>query len=165
MTLQELRDKANAKLADLWPILQAKEEAYFTKHGQYFGLRWSPNADVVDGIDTAFAPEYPSRAIQKLDVVFAAVDVPFRMLIERINQTAPNNTAPFGEPPVYGPTAESYRVWVSVTLPNGDTYQRSRTRDGIDSGWLQAFKKPPIYELDEVAQPFIPPENPFPPSA
>lgn len=145
-TLIEIRDKANAKLATLWPVIQAKQDAYFTKHGQYFGLRWSPAAPVVDGVDTDLIIEKPSRGNVLADIDFTIESVPFQISIERLNQSRPNDTALkiSDEPkpaPVYGATGETYRAWVRIQLPNGDVYMRSRMQDNTDSGW---FKDNPL---------------------
>lgn len=143
MTLEELKTKANARLVTLWSEIQTREDNYFIKHGQYFGLRWSPSAPVIDGLDTQLTIELPSRAIHQEDVSFSAVDLPFQLSIERLVQSSPRDTAlwldkeqPKPEP-VWGATEETYRAWIRVQLPNDDVWMRSRERDGNDSGWFK----------------------------
>ena len=136
-TLIEIRDKANAKVAILWPIIQAKEDAYFAKHGTYFGLQWSPSSPVVDGVDTDLIIDKPSRGNVLEDIDFTIESVPFQLSIERIGQNSPRNTAAKGEQIVYGDNGDTYKAWIRVQLPNGDVYMRSRTRDNEDSGWFK----------------------------
>lgn len=142
MTLTELRNKANARLATLWTVIQSKEDAYFAKHGQYFGLRWSPQTPIVDGVDTDFVIQLPSRGIHPADVSFSEPQVPFQIMIERINQKEPINTAhrDLGQPepePIYAPTGETYKAIVRIELPNGNVWFRERLQDNTDSGWYQ----------------------------
>lgn len=140
-TLQEIRDKANTKLATLWPVIVAKEEAYFTNHGQYFGLRWSPANPVVDGVDTPFVLEKPSRGSVLADIQFDMENLPFQIMIERLNQQPPRNITPWvdltkPEPaPTWGASGETFKAHIRIELPNGDVYRRSRTRENEDSGW------------------------------
>lgn len=148
MTLQELRTKANAKLATLWPIIQAKEDAYFVKHGQYFGLRWSPTIAVVDGVDTNLTLSFPSRGISQADVTFDPTDVPFQIMIERVNQVKPNDVSVWSDlrqpkpEPVWGPTSETYKATVRIELLNGDVWVRERLQDNTDSNWYQPAQMP-----------------------
>lgn len=143
MTLTELRDKANTKLAELWPIIQLKEDMYFTKHGRYFGLRWSPSGRVVDGADTDLIVNKPSRGNVPADIDFTVTSVPFQISIHRLHQCEPKNIAyhvDLSQPKpsfVYGGTDETYIAYVRIELPNGDIYMRSRTRDNVDSGWFK----------------------------
>lgn len=45
-TLQQIRDAVNARLADLWPKFQNRQNTYFQNHGRYFqGLVWSSVPD------------------------------------------------------------------------------------------------------------------------
>ena len=143
MTLIELRDKANAKLATLWTVIQAKEDAYFAKHGTYFGLRWSPSSPVVDGVDTDLILDKPSRGNFLEDINFDLEQVPFQLSIERIGQNKPRNSTPWidrtqPEPtPTYIDNGDSYKAWIRIQLLNGDIWMRSRTKDNTDSGWFK----------------------------
>ena len=110
MTLAELRDKADAYLATFWSVLVTKEEAYFAKHGRYFGFNWSPSTEVVDGVDTDFVLNPPSRFFEAADVSFPATQVPFQ--IQVIHH--------------HGPQGQGFTGWVRVKLPNGDAYMRSK---------------------------------------
>lgn len=124
MTLAELKTKANAKLADIWTVIQAKEDAYFAKHGKYFGIRWSPVAEVVDGVGTDPVINRPSRGHVAEDVDFPATQVPFKIQIFRISQE----------------DNETYQAFVRVQLPNGDKWERNRYQDNTDSGWYQVIQ-------------------------
>jgi len=123
MTLTELRNKANAKLADMWPVIQAKEDAYFANHGRYFGLNWSPSLEVVDGVDTNLDLSHPSVEHISADVTFPATVVPYQIQIFRMSQY----------------DNEYYHVYVRVELPNGDKWERNRKQDNTDSGWYQVI--------------------------
>jgi hypothetical protein len=109
MTLAELRDKADAKLATFWGVLVTKEEAYFAKHGRYFGFNWSPSLEVVDGVDTNFVLNPPSRFFVAEDVSFPATTAPFQIQVVRHE----------------GPQGHGFTGWVRVKLPNGDVYMRA----------------------------------------
>ena len=124
-TLVQIRDKANAKLAELWPVLQAKQDAYFAKHGKYFGLRWSPEAVVADGVDTEFVLNRPSRAHIAEDVTWGSEQVPFQLQVFRLNQDTPQ---------------ETYQAFIRVELLNGDKWERNRTQNNVDSGWYQLIE-------------------------
>jgi hypothetical protein len=110
MTLAELRDKADTKLATLWSVLVTKEDAYFAKHGRYFGFNWSPSTEVVDGVDTDFVLNPPSRFFEAADVSFPATKVPFQIQIICHD----------------GPLGKGFTATVRVKLPNGDVYMRSK---------------------------------------
>lgn len=151
MTLAQLKTKANAKLVDFWTVLQAKEDAYFAKHGTYFGFNPSPATKVDDGVDTDLVIEHPqNRTGHHLeDLDFPATQLPFQIWVMRMNQQIPINTATFNlgeaEPtPIYAQTGEYYHAFVRVELPNGDVYLRNRTKDGVDSNWYQEIITPPV---------------------
>ena len=110
MTLAELRDKADAKLATFWSALVTKEEAYFAKHGRYFGFNWSPSTEVVDGVDTNFVLNPPSRFFVAEDVSFPATTVPFQIQVIRHE----------------GPLGHGFTGIVRVKLPNDDVYIRTK---------------------------------------
>lgn len=123
MTLTELRNKANAKLADMWPVIQAKEDTYFANHGRYFGLNWSPSLVVVDGVDTDLELSHPSVEHIAGDVTFPATQVPYQIQIFRMSQY----------------DSEFYHAFVRIQLLNGDVWQRDRKQDNTDSGWYQVI--------------------------
>lgn len=53
-TLQEIRTKVDTFLADLWVnTIVPKQEAYFIKHGRYFGLRVTSETIPEDDVDVA----------------------------------------------------------------------------------------------------------------
>lgn len=124
MTLAELRTKANAKLADMWPVIQAKEDAYFATHGRYFGMKWSPSLEVVDGVDTDLTLEHPTTEHIAQDVTFPATQVPYQIQIFRMSQY----------------DNEYYHAFVRIKLPNGDVWYRDRKQDNTDSGWYQVIE-------------------------
>ena len=143
MTLAQLKTKANAVLADFWTVLQNKEDAYFVKHGTYFGFNPSPALKVVDGVDTDLVIEHPQNRIghHLEDLDFPTTQLPFQIQVMRMNQQMPKDIAehPIGSnnPVEYGQTGEYYHAFVRIELPNGDVYLRDRTKDGVDSGWYQ----------------------------
>jgi hypothetical protein len=130
MTLAELRDKADAKLATFWTALVTKEEAYFAKHGRYFGFNWSPSLEVVDGVDTDFVLNPPSRFFVAEDVSFPATTVPFQLMVSCH----------------HGPLGKGFEAWVKVKLPNGDIYLRSKHYGfyGEDRPW---YKQEPLIQI------------------
>ncbi len=109
-TLQEIRNKADAKLVDIWNILLPKEQAYYAKYGRYFGMNWSPVLKVVDGVDTNFVLNPPSKFFEAADVDFDAGVIPFQIKIICHD----------------GPDGKGFTAWVKVELLNGDTYQRAK---------------------------------------
>jgi hypothetical protein len=153
MTLAELRDKADAKLATFWTALVTKEEAYFAKHGRYFGFNWSPSLEVVDGVDTNFVLNPPSRFFESADVSFPATTVPFQIQVIRhegpqIMDTQDGvNIGPEGAetPNMIDPhKGHGFTATVRVKLPNDDVYTRSKGygRYGTDQPWTKY--EPPI---------------------
>lgn len=79
-TLQEVRDKADAILANLWVELRNKEIAYFNKHGRYFQLLITPEVTVIDGTDSDLSVR-PSPFEQYLEDVTLnwASKIPFQI--------------------------------------------------------------------------------------
>lgn len=120
MTLAELRDKADARLATFWTALVAKEEAYFAKHGKYFQLLLTPETNVVDGVDSDFTVRHPSDEVHVVDVDFPwASKIPFNIRVDEW----------------VGPNGNGFRAVAQVELPNGRKFTRSRDSDNVDSGW------------------------------
>ena len=122
MTLAQLRDKADAKLVQFWQLLTQKQDAYFAKHGKYFQLLVSPETAVVDGADSTFTVRKPSDERFVVDVDFPWTDkVPFTIKVDEwVGET------------------KGYTATVTVELPNGDRYIRSRNSNNVDSGWSKA---------------------------
>jgi hypothetical protein len=53
-TLQQIKDAVDAKLTAIWPTVVAKQNTYFTNHGQYFQGLLIPRASVpADGNSVA----------------------------------------------------------------------------------------------------------------
>jgi len=134
MTLQELRDKADAKLVQFWQLLQTKQDAYFAKHGKYFQLLISPESPVLDGVDSDFSVRLVEENTYTADVNFSWSDkIPFQIEVDA--QTDGTN--------------HSYLASV-VVVYNGQAYKRTRTSGNEDSGW---FKIPfPLVTKDETAE-------------
>ena len=127
MTLAELRDKADARLATFWTALVTKEEAYFAKHGKYFQLLVTPETNVVDGLDSDFTVRHPSDEVHIVDVDFAfATKIPFNIQVHEW----------VGED-------KGFTAIAQVELPDGRKFQRSRNSKNVDSGWNEIIE--PIY--------------------
>jgi hypothetical protein len=111
-TLQQIKDKADAKLVTAWGILQTKEDAYFDIHRTYFGFNWTPATEVVDGVDTTFGDlQRPSRKHVAVDVSFPTNDlVPYQIQVSRH----------------VGESEQGYTAIVRVKLLNDDVYTRAR---------------------------------------
>jgi hypothetical protein len=125
-TFQQIRDKANTRLATLWSVITSKQDAYFVKHGTYFGFNWTPSAPPLDGEDTAFTINRPSRFHVAADVDFTGeTAVPFAIQVIR-----------------HDGTTQGYTAFVRINH-EGTIYQRSRTNTGDDSGW--SVLTPSIY--------------------
>lgn len=117
-TLTQIRDKANAKLAELWPVIQAKQDAYFAKHGKYFSLL--ATQEVTDGAGTTITAIYPHDEQHQADVQLTFDSpVPFQI---RIDEWVRPNSA-------------GYVATVWVKLLNGTIYTRSRDINDNDTGW------------------------------
>lgn len=119
MTLTQLRNKANAVLANFWAELQTKQNAYFAKHGKYFQLLITD--DVVDGVDTTFMVRTPNDELHAIDVDFTFNSpVPFSISVDEW----------VGETRGYSATA-------TVQLPDGRKFRRTRDINNVDSGWYE----------------------------
>lgn len=117
-TLQQVRDKANAKLATFWSALQTREDAYFVKHGKYFQLIVG-SALTVDGEDTPFSVVLPSDEPYVVDIDTSWSDtVPFKI---QVHEWVGND--------------RGYTAYVSV-LHGTDEYQRRRDSQNNDSNWF-----------------------------
>lgn len=79
-TLQQIRDKADAKLADFWDALILKQEQYFLKHNKFFQLLVT--VPVVDGADTTFVVTKPNDEPHPVDVDFTFNSpIPFQIAV------------------------------------------------------------------------------------
>ena len=123
-TLQQIRDKADAKLAEFWPILVLKQDAYFAKYGKYFQLRIT--SKVIDGIDTIFEVKTPSdeKYPQDADLTFSS-PIPFQI---QVDEWVNNN-------------GSGYSGTVHVELLNGDVYTRTRNNLKVDTGWNKVISE------------------------
>lgn len=121
MTLTQLRNKADAVLANFWVELQAKQDAYFAKHGKYFQLLITD--DVVDGVDTAFMVRTPNDELHAIDVDFTFNSpVPFSISVDEwVGDT------------------RGYSATATVQLPDGRKFRRSRDINNVDSGWNEVI--------------------------
>jgi len=118
-TLTQIRNKANDKLATLWPALVSREDAYFAKHGKYFQLMVT--GEVVDGVDTPLQV-IPAPDEQHLEDVDTTLNdtIPFQLYVDE-------HVAPEGN---------GFSLTAIVTLLNGDKYLRRRNSYGDDTGWV-----------------------------
>lgn len=117
-TLQQVRDKANAKLATLWPVLQAKQDAYFMKHGKYFQLLAGSDL-TLDGADTPFMVVTPSDEIHIIDIDIAwSETVPFKIEVKEW----------------VGKENVGYLARVTVNH-QGTLYRRERDSNNNDTNW------------------------------
>lgn len=119
MTLTQLRNKADAVLADFWSVLTTKQDAYFAKHGKYFQLLVTDN--VIDGVDTIFVLRQPNDELHQLDVDFTFNSpIPFSISVDEwVGDT------------------RGYSATATVQLPDGRKFRRSRDINNVDTGWEQ----------------------------
>jgi len=122
-TLKQVRDKADAKLAQFWSALQTKQAAYYAKHGKYFQLMVTGGRGVDQGEEYDFVLRHPSDEPHAIDVDFPWTDkLPFEIQVDEW----------------VGPNGEGYKaqVWVDY---NGTIYSRHRDSDQNDSGWYEVI--------------------------
>lgn len=114
-TLIQVRDKANAKLAEIWPVIQSKQASFFAQKGRYFQLLYSTLP--VDGADTAFAPRLRTDLpwMQNVNLNWSDI-IPFQIEVHEWN--------------------DGYRGIVTIYF-NGQIYQRVREHTNADTGWFQ----------------------------
>ena len=123
-TLKQVRDKADAKLAQFWPVLQTKQDAYYAKHGKYFQLLITGGRGVENGEEHDFVLRSPSDETHVIDVDLPWTDqVPFELRVDEW----------------VSPNGEGYKasVWVDY---QGKTYSRNRDSDQNDSGWYEVIE-------------------------
>lgn len=122
-TLKQIRDKADAKLAEFWSLLSQKQDGYFSKHGKYFQLLVTD--EVVDGVDTTFEVRKPSDEKYAVDVdIDFNSPLPFTIQVDEWTK---------GKEAGYSAT-----VWIK--LSSGDMYTRTREHTGQDTGWSKYTK-------------------------
>lgn len=129
MTLQQLKTKADAKLTDFWQALSAKQDAYFAKHGTYFGFNWTPSQKIVDGVDTDMGElQRPSRKHYAADVSFPiTTQLPFQIQVER----------------QHGPNGHGYTAVIRAELPDGRIFMRRRDNLNNDTNWYEYIELHP----------------------
>lgn len=116
-TLNQVRNKANAKLTTFWQALQTRQDAYFAKHGKYFQLLAGSNL-TLDGEDTPFAVVSPEGEQHPQDIDYAWSDtVPFKIEVHE--------------------WVGSDRGYLGIVTINheGTLYRRTRDSNNVDSGW------------------------------
>jgi hypothetical protein len=120
-TLQEVRDKANAKLATFWGALQTREDAYFAKHGKYFQLLVGSTL-TQDGADTTFSVVSPSDEAHLVDIDTSWSDtVPFQIEVHEWGG---------------GYAGTGYKA--IATIKHNDTlYRRERDSNQVDTNWYE----------------------------
>jgi hypothetical protein len=118
-TLEEVRNKANTKLADFWTKLQARQDAFYAKHGRYFQLLAGSEL-TESGADTTFTVRLPSDETKVVDI-----------------DTSWSETVPFQiEVHVWDGATPGYKAYVYI-LYNGERYGRDRDNLGTDTGWYK----------------------------
>lgn len=51
-TLQEVRDKVDTRLAQIWPVITNRQDTYFQLHGRYWQGIIDPQSLITDATDT-----------------------------------------------------------------------------------------------------------------
>lgn len=111
-SLQQIRNKADAKLLVFWDALMIRQEAYHLLHDNYFQFRLTNN--VVDGVDSDFIFEHPDDQIWPDDVAFSFPDkIPFQLVC-----------TPFGGGEI--DHMRGFRLQVFVELLDGRRFTRWR---------------------------------------
>lgn len=127
-TLQQVRTKADNKLATFWTALQTRQDAYFAKHGKYFQLL-AGSSLTLDGADTTFAVVSPSDEAYAIDIDYSWTDtVPFQIEVHEWGG---------------GYDSNGYKAIVTINY-QGTLYRRERTDANIDSGWYQVMTWTPV---------------------
>lgn len=120
MTLIQLRTKANEKLGEFWTALQARQDAYFAKHGKYFQLLITD--PVVDGVDTTFQVRKASDEKHLVDVDFTFNSpVPFQISVDEWTSAKGNG----------------YQARATIELPDGRRFSRLRDSNNYDTDWFE----------------------------
>jgi len=124
-TLKQVRDKADAKLAQFWSTLQIKQNAYHAKHGKYFQLLVTGGRGVENAEEHDFVKRVPDDEPHAIDVNFPWTDkLPFEISVSEW----------------VGPNGIGYQATVMVDF-KGKTYSRSRDSDQNDTGWFEVIEE------------------------
>ena len=128
LSLTQLRNKANTRLAAIWPTIVAKQDAYHAKHGKYFQkliTNQPQDEEESDWVDQSpnYEP-YPDDAVLVLD----GGKLPFALWIDES----------------LGPDGAGWFASVSVKLANDDVYYRRRDNLNNDSGWIKYLNVTPL---------------------
>lgn len=115
LSLAQLRNKANARLADIWPVIVAKQDAYFAKHGKYF--QKVVTNQPVDDEELLWVDNTPhdERAPEDAVLVIDGGALPFAISIDE--------------------WVVGWSATVNVQLANGDRYTRTRDYQNNDTNW------------------------------
>jgi len=120
LSLTELRDKANTRLAAFWSELVAKQDAYYAKHGKYFQkliTNQPTDAEELDWVDQPPSDEkHPEDAV----VTTAGGKLPFAISID---EWVSENEA-------------GWSATVTVKLADGTMYRRTRDNQNNDTNWF-----------------------------
>lgn len=119
-TLKQVRDKADAKLVQFWQTLSQKQDAYFSKNGEFFQLLVSGGKDV-ENKEYPFTVRAASDEKYILDIDATWADsVPFEIEVHNWD----------------GSNGKGYKAIISVEY-RGKIYQRWRDSNNTDSGWYE----------------------------
>ena len=121
LTLQQLRDKANARLAAFWPELVAKQDAYFAKHGKYFQKIITNQPTDVE--ELAWVDNAPNDEKHPDDAVLTTAGgaLPFAISIDEWTKGV----------------QAGWSATVTVKLADGTLYRRKRDNLNNDTNWYQ----------------------------
>lgn len=118
-TLTQLKNKANATLADFWTLLVQKENAFYSKHNRYFQLLITD--EVIDGVDTTFIIKKPDYEPHQADIDFEFNSpIPFQIQVDEWQG---------GE--------VGFTATATVVTDTGRIFRRQRTSQNIDSDWFE----------------------------
>lgn len=114
-----IKNKAEQKLPDVWAGLSAKEAEYFDLHGKYFQLLATD--PTLDGSDTTLVIRHPSdeQWVADAELVYAS-PIPFQAEVhEWVGDT------------------RGFRLIVTLFLSSGEEWQRIVSSDATDTDWYQ----------------------------
>lgn len=118
LTLNQLRTKANTRLTEIWPVIVAKQDEYFAKHGKYF--QKVVTNQPVDEEELLWVDQPPSDEKHPADCVLSITGgaLPFAISIDEwVGDTI------------------GWSATVTVQLANGDRYTRTRDYQNNDTNW------------------------------
>lgn len=111
MTLQQIKDQADAKLATLWTAVQNKEAAYFAANGRYWQGLKTHTVNPADGNETLPNVGTATPYYQSDPYPLAIRNTALPMALEIHQYQCPDGT-------------KGYQAFVYVTVL-GETYTRS----------------------------------------